>query len=31
MDPSPKTKELHAIEDAEKDLTGSKKLYLGDL
>ena len=27
MDPSPKTIELHATEDAEKDFTVSKKLY----
>ena len=27
MDPSPKTIELHATEDAEKDFTHSKKQY----
>ena len=27
MDPSPKTIELHATEDAEKDFTGSRKPY----
>ena len=27
MDPSPKTIELHATENAEKDFTGSKEPY----